>query len=297
MFANRLLSCSLLAMLAAGLSGCERRVDAGPRADRAAATQLRKLLLAKAEAKPEGGEAATEQPVTGWGTLHAQVKFVGAPPKPKPIDANKDQHVCAKHPLVEEGLVVGPDGGLANTVIFLRTSKTPVHPDYAASAEAEVVLDNARCRFEPHVQVLRTTQTLVVKNSDNVGHNSKIDGFANPGFNGLIPAHSALSQKFSKEESNPIPVGCNIHPWMKGWVVVRSDPYAAVSNTHGELTIAKLPAGRELEFQLWHETGGFLKTASTEGVKLYGKGRFKVKLDPDQELKITINVPAEGFSK
>ena len=48
---------------------------------------------------------------------------------------------------------------------------------------------------------------------------------------------------------------------MGGWIIVRADPYAAVSDKDGHFTIADLPAGKELEFQLWQEKVGFPKTS------------------------------------
>jgi hypothetical protein len=162
---------------------------------------------------------------------------------------------------------------------------------------AEVVLDNKDCRFEPHVLAMRTGQTLIVKNSDPVGHNSNIDAKANPSINALIPSNNSQTAVMNKEESQPVKVGCNIHPWMGAWLVVRSDPYASVSDKTGSFTIEKLPAGIDLEFQLWQEKAGPMKTVQVEGAKVDGKGRFKLKLEPDQELTLNFSIPADALAK
>ena len=43
-----------------------------------------------------------------------------------------------------------------------------------------------------------------------------------------------------------------------------------------------LPAGKELEFQLWQEKAGFLKDAKNKEAKVDKKGRFKLKLKPGE---------------
>ena len=192
--------------------------------------------------------------------------------------------------------MVSEAGGLQNALVYLRTKVTP-NPDLVSATAPEVVLDNKDCRFEPHVLAMRTGQTLVVKNSDPVGHNSNIDAKANAPINAIIPTGTSQNAVMGKEEQQPVKVGCNIHPWMGGWIVVRSDPYASVSDKEGAFVIEKLPAGIDLEFQLWQEKAGGLKNVQVEGTKVDGKGRFKLKLEPDQELTLNFNVPVEALAK
>ena len=216
--------------------------------------------------------------------------FDGVAPKPPPIVPDKDAEVCGKHPMFDESITVGPGGGLENMVIWLRTPKMPVSPKYDGQAGKEIVLDNKDCRFQPHVVLVRTNETLKIKNSDPVGHNSKLEPFKNPAFNSLIPTGQAADIHLTNEETLPVKVGCSIHPWMGGWIVARSDPYAAISDKDGHFTIADLPAGKELEFQLWQEKVGGVKEVEVEGVKVDAKGRFKLKLSPDEDKKLTFKV-------
>ncbi len=276
--------------LAVASQGCNRRLDAGPQPDVTRGKALRESLAAAAGPATEtpAGEAAGGE-ATGWGTLTATFKYVGTAPKPASINANKDPGVCGKHPLYDESLEVGPDGSVANVVIWLRTKVTP-NPDLISSAPKDVVLDNKDCRFEPHVAVMTTKQKLEIKNSDPVGHNSNGSMLSNPPFNPIIPAAQAVEIDLPKEESLPAKVGCNIHPWMGAWVVVRNDPYAAASDKEGVLSMKDLPAGKELEFQLWQEKVGFLKDVEVQGVKVDSKGRFKLKLTPGQTQKLEFKV-------
>ncbi len=155
--------------------------------------------------------------------------------------------------MVNESLLVDSTGGLANVVLYLRNRNVEVHPDYAASANERAVLDNKDCHFVPHVLVMHTSQPFIIKNSDSVGHNTNAALTANAPFNVIIPAGKEAEEKLSSAETAPATVTCNIHPWMKGYVVVLSQPYVAVSAKDGTFEIKNVPAGIPLEFQAWHE--------------------------------------------
>jgi len=213
-----------------------------------------------------------------WGTIKGRFVFGGEPPAASPLTADKDVEVCGKHKLLAEELVVGPDKGVANVVVFVRDKAVKVHPDLATPS-GEVVLDNKDCRFEPHVAVVQTGQKLVIKNSDTVGHNSNVATIKNSPSNSLIPAGGQSPVTFSSEEAIPAQVTCNIHPWMKSWLVVRPNPYATVSRADGSFEIKNVPAGGELELQLWHEKAGFIGEVTVGGkAEKIAKGRKKVKV-------------------
>jgi plastocyanin len=233
-----------------------------------------------------------------WGTLSGRFVFDGKPPVFKPIPPTKDIEVCGKHEIPDEGLVVGKDGGIANVAVMLKTANPDVAPSYESGANEQVVLDNKDCRFQPHMAVVRTSQTLALKNSDPMGHNSKLTPLKNPEINPILPAGGdPIQYKFTAEEGIPVKVGCNIHPWMGAWLVVRKDPYAAVSGPDGKFTIKDLPAGKELEFALWQEESGYLKNVTYEGGKADARGRFKFKLKPGENDLGDIKVSPSIFKK
>ena len=215
-----------------------------------------------------------------WGTIKGRFLYGGDAPSAAELKADKDVEVCGKHKLVNEELAVGADKGVANVVVFVRDKGVKVHPDAAGEAKAtKVVLDNKDCRFSPHVVVVQTGQPLIIKNSDSVGHNSNVATLKNPPSNSLIPAGGESSIPFANEEAIPAQVTCNIHPWMKAWVVVRPNPYAAVSAADGSFEIKNVPAG-EVELQLWHEKAGYIGEITVGGKnEKIAKGRRKVKVE------------------
>lgn len=243
--------------------------------------------------------AATAVPAQDWGTLKAKFVLDGKAPVPDKLKVDKDIMVCGKHKLVDETFIINPaNNGIANVAVFLSVkpggSKPNIHPDFAKSEKENVVLDNHNCRFEPHILIMRTTQKLVVKNTDPVGHNTKAEFFNNTSFNDLIPAGGQIIKTLERPESAFMPVACSIHPWMSAKLLVREDPYAAVSGKDGSLQIENLPTGK-WTFTVWHEGCGFV-TSAKQGGKTVEWKKGKVDIDIKKgindlgEIKVPVNI-------
>lgn len=249
------------------------------------------------EAAGGTGEAAEEEtaaaPATAeaWGNLTGKFVIEGAAPKPAPLAITKDEQVCGKHGLHDESIEVGTGEGLKNVVIFLADKKAPIHPDYEATATATVRFDNDHCRFEPHIMPLRTTQTLEIHNSDPVAHNSNLTPLGDAPFNQLISENKATGYQFHKQQNAPVMVTCSIHPWMKGYVFPRDNPYVAVTGNDGSFEIKNLPAGKH-EFQVWQEAVGGL-SAKPE----WKKGKFKFEIQEGDNDLGTIPVDVSLLKK
>lgn len=188
-----------------------------------------------------------------------------------------------------ENVVVGSNDELANVAVYVRTKGIAVTPEATAAAPADVTVDNKGGRFEPHVAAVWVgKQTLVLKNSDPVGHNMNIQPIGNPPQNLLIPAGGVGNYVFTAPCLLPQPVGCNIHNWMQCHLVAKDNPYVGVSGTDGKLTIKNLPVGTDLEFQVWQEKVGYL-----EAQPAWPKGRFTMALKPGVNDLGVIKVPAK----
>jgi plastocyanin len=211
-----------------------------------------------------------------WGSIRGKFVFKGDAPAAAQLPANG---ACGVRQVAAEDLVVDANTkGLANVVVFVRTKDIKVNPAAAAAKANPVVLTNRGCQFVPHVVFVQTGQDLVIANADAEGHNSNIASLKNPPSNSLIPAGGKAPVKFAVEEPIPAGVSCNIHPFMKAWVVIRGNPYAAVSNPDGSFELKDLPVG-EVELQLWHEKAGNLAEVGTAQGKADKKGRLKVKVE------------------
>jgi hypothetical protein len=275
----------------AGLLGCAPERVAAPVVDAEAAGRIRATL---ASVSAGGGPAAAAASTgTGWGTLKGRFTFAGAPPAARPLVVDKDTEVCSRGgmKLVDRSLLVDPSTkGLANVVVFARKTSRVKE---ASPPQTPLVFDQKQCEFLSPVFAARVGQPIDVHNSDPIGHNTNIAGSS---FNQLIPAGQGTIYKPDAETGMPTMVTCNIHPWMKAYAVFRKDGYVAVSATDGTFTIPDLPAGETIEFQVWHERSGGPNGAvglEKPDLKWTPKGRFQVKLEPDEVKDIgTIDVPA-----
>jgi hypothetical protein len=229
--------------------------------------------------------AASPAKAEGWGTLKGKFVFDGTPPEPAKINImGKDPAVCGVVPLFDETLLVGPDGGIANVIVYLTTKNPSVHPDYAKTANDKVELDNKGCMFVPHVVPVLLSQTFVVKNSDPVGHNVNIQPPLDEPRNIMLSPGDKVEFQFKRSQRLPVNPSCNIHTWMSCYVLPRDNPYTGVSGLDGSFEIKNLPAG-ELEFVVWKEKIGYL-AAKPE----WTKGVIKMTIQPGDNDLGTIKV-------
>lgn len=214
----------------------------------------------------------------GWGTLKGQIIFEGTPPVMKALPTGgKDAPTCEDGKIFEESLLIDPETkGVKNTLIFAR-KVSRVHDSFKENAEEEVEFDQKGCVFLTHVTALRTSQPLKIKNSDPIGHNSNISPVGDQGINPLLAGGGETTYQFRRQQTTPVPVTCNIHPWMKAYILPRNDPYFAVTAADGTFEIANLPAGEEIEFQLWHERAAGPRGALVAS-KEWENGRMKIKV-------------------
>jgi len=221
-----------------------------------------------------------EASAAGWGNIKGKFVYKGAV-KSKEITPTRDAEFCSTHKLVGEEIAVGEKNELANVFVYLytkRNAKVDIHPDYEKADLKPAVLDNKGCRFEPHAMTVWTKQPFEVRNSDEgIGHNTNATLRANGSFNETVTNEKPVKKNFQKSESFPSPFACNIHPWMTATVLIRDNPYMAVSNKKGEFTIKNLPAG-EHEIVFWHETAGAMKNLKVGKEKAGRTGRIDVEI-------------------
>lgn len=246
------------------------------------------------------GSSTAAEP--GWGHLKARFVYDGKPPKRALVDVNKDIEVCGKEELFDESLVVNAkNGGLANVIVWMVVEKgqelPDEHPDHLAAAKKEVVLDAEKCRYEPHVSLVRTKQTLRIENRDLVGHNPKVQTLNNARIGAIIPAGPTSREVFKNVEPLPSIIDCSIHPWMSARLLIQDHPYMAVSNADGHLTMRNVPVGK-WTFRAWHERVGWLKDVSIgERNAIWKKGQFNVEIKSGEHGLGTVKLSPDIFKR
>lgn len=220
---------------------------------------------ASSATSPAGSDSAASAPI-GDATVSGSVKFTGAKPKAKKIQMTADAYCKTVHStsVDAEDVVVNPNGTLKNVYIYVK-SGLAAGLTFAAPKE-EAVLDQKGCMYSPHVIALQANQPLVIKNSDGVLHNINARPKNNPGFNIGQPVKEMKTTKTFPNPEVMIPIKCDVHPWMGGYIGVQAHPYAAVSNDSGSFSLKNLPAGT-YEIEAWHEVYGKSTQSVTVGAK------------------------------
>ncbi len=230
-----------------------------------------------------------------WGELTGRFIYDGQAPPRKKLTVDKDVECCGKFDIRDESLLVGPEGGLANVYVYLRTRHMPICPTLEAELGPRVLLDNRDCIFMPHCMwIWWPKQEFHIVNSDPVAQNV---AFSPPGdlpANIVLPPapspNDSATWTFRRGQSRPVPIACNYHPWESAYVLPRENAYVAVTDLDGVFRIRGLPPGT-LEFQLWHERTDYLDAAQ------WPKGRLTVTIRPDVNDLGTIRLPPALFAR
>jgi len=238
-----------------------------------------------------------------WGDLKGQVVFDGPAPVPEKAKITSDREVCCQHDVVVESLLVDPQTkGVRNVVVVLTQSRrdqraVPIHESYEALKDQPVMLDNEGCRFEPHIALIWTSRNLVVGNSDPIGHNVNLMSNDAEAFNETIPSGGTIEKSFAREKRMPVSISCSIHPWMKGWAIIRDTPYMAITGEDGTFEIKNLPTGT-WQFMFWQEAAGYLSDVQRDGrPEEWRRGTIEVEIQPGDNDLGKIVVQPELFEK
>jgi hypothetical protein len=188
-------------------------------------------------------------PAGGTGSITGKVSYTGAVPPAEKVKTSADPKCAAMH---KEGLEKQPvlvkEGGLANVFVYLKTGVTGSYPAPATP----VLLDQQGCTYHPHIIGVQVGQDITIRNSDDTLHNIHPRPTVNPEFNiGQARQGMEATRKFDKEEIM-IPVGCDVHPWMRSYISVVNHPFFAVTKEDGTYEIKNVPAG-EYEVEVFHE--------------------------------------------
>jgi plastocyanin len=230
--------------------------------------------------EPLKSPAAAEGVVVGKVVLDGEAPVL--PPLSKAGDAKiKDKEVCGVADVPNESLLVGEGNGVANVFIYLRRAPKGYKAD---AIKDPVILDQKNCVFIPHTAMIRVGQPVLVKSSDAVEHNVHTFPARNDSSNLLIKRNEdkGVALKYTKAESDPVEVKCDIHSWMSSYHLVLDHPFMAVTDKDGNFKIEGLPAGTH-EFRVWHERGGVLEK------------EFKVEVKAGAEKAVELKYPVSRF--
>lgn len=162
--------------------------------------------------------------------------------------------VVAMATVAHAGTIQGKiSGAKGESVVYVEAIAGKTFP----APTQHPVMDQKGLMFVPHILVVEVGTTVDFLNSDSVSHNvfwSAIGGNKKLGHNlGTWPQGEKRSFKF--DTPGAVPLFCNVHPDMAGYIVVSPTPYFATTDKSGVYKIENVP------------DGSYTVTAWSEGTK------------------------------
>jgi plastocyanin len=132
------------------------------------------------------------------------------------------------------------------------------------------LIDQKGLMFTPHIVAVEQGATVEFLNSDTVAHNVfwiSVGGNKKLGHNlGTWPKGEKRAFKF--DNPGAIPLLCNVHPEMSGYIVVSPTPYFVITDKSGSYKIDNVPDG-SYTVTAWHEGA----KNSSKPVTVAGEGK------------------------
>lgn len=165
------------------------------------------------------------------------------------------------------GTISGKVSGVTGeSVVYVEA---PAGKTFPAPTEKPVI-DQKGLMFTPHIVAIQQGTTVEFLNSDKVAHNVfwiSVGGNKKLGHNlGTWPQGEKRAFKF--DNPGAIPLLCNVHPEMSGYIIVSPTPYFAVTDKSGNYKIDNVPDGSYTVIA-WHEGA----KNSSKPVSVSGEGK------------------------
>jgi hypothetical protein len=186
-------------------------------------------------------------------TIAGTVKWSGPIPHALEFPITKDHQICdpdSRKTADLERLIVGPQGGVANTVVYLKNISAGKPMDLPQQRRH---LDQKRCRYIPHILLVPKDAPLDMVSSDATLHTIHMDGAAT--FNLPFPFPGRVSSR-TMQTAGLVNLRCNGgHVWMNAEMFIAPHPYYAVTDESGRFEFNDVPPGT-YEIVAWHEGWG-----------------------------------------
>lgn len=132
---------------------------------------------------------------------------------------------------------------LADAVVSLQPAQ-----GRAAPAGTTAIMDQRDSQFVPAVLAVQAGTVVTFPNSDHLRH--QVYSFS-PSKRFELPLYAGTTAKpVGFDQPGVVVLGCNIHDWMLGHIVVLDTPYFATTGAQGKVTL-DVPPG-QYQLRAWH---------------------------------------------
>ncbi len=187
------------------------------------------------------------------GTIEGKVVFNGRPRRNPLIQMGADPNclsINAGKKVVQEFVTLNRDKSVDNVFIHITDEVA------GGSAPSEpVVIEQEGCIYHPRIAGAMVGQRLTVRNNDSTLHNIHSLSDGKNSFNVGQPKAGMEFNYDLRQKEVMLRLKCDVHPWMIGFLGVKSHPHYAVTADGGTFRIENVPAGT-YTLQAWQEKLG-----------------------------------------
>lgn len=138
------------------------------------------------------------------------------------------------------------DQPLEGVVVYATSVNTVISPK---GFKKTVELHQTNKAFAPYITVIGQYQTVRFINDDNITHH--VYSAMGPERFSFKLRKDSPSKNITFNNPGDVPMGCNIHDWMSGHILVLDTPYFGVTNAKGQVTLKDIPDG-DITITVWH---------------------------------------------
>lgn len=133
----------------------------------------------------------------------------------------------------------------SDIVVYLE----PLEGQKTTKTAHQVVISQSQKSFSPYISVSQTGNPLKFSNSDDITHHIYSTNRLNAFSFTIKPGQELMQTAVS--QATEIAMGCNVHDWMSGHLLVLDTPYFTRSNLNGQASLLTNDGGK-YQLTLWH---------------------------------------------
>lgn len=154
-----------------------------------------------------------------------------------------------------------------------------------------LIINQKNKQFVPYIEVIQKGKNISFHNNDDITHHIYSVSGKNR-FDFKIQGNH-VKESPNLNSVGEVAMGCNIHDWMSGYVLVVDTPFFTKTNKQGRAIFANLPAGK-YELTVWHPQLDVAKNKVTQNITLPNSKKWQIKL-PKKLLPLPSQESDEDF--
>ena len=172
---------------------------------------------------------------------------------------------------VSISVIASSSSPLASLVVYL----TPTQPISIQKNHDNLIISQKNKKFVPYIEVVQKGNKISFHNNDDITHHIySVSG--NNRFDFKIQGKQ-IKNSPNLDSLGEVAMGCNIHDWMSGYVLVVDTPFFTKTNTHGTAIFNNIPSGK-YQLTIWHPQLDAPHNKVSQTITITGNQQLQLKL-------------------